>query len=194
MKKIVGIVPNVIERRNSINIVVENNIVIFLKKCFPKSKFIILFETKIENKFDIIIFSGGNSIINLIKNKSNKYREKLDNYYFKYSLKKNIPILGICHGAQFFANFFKSKIIRKKGHTNTNHVIELKSKNKSFVNSFHDFSITKLGPDLEGLAWTKNGSIEAFKHKNKKILGIMWHPERYKTIKKFDLKFIKKNL
>ena len=82
MKKIVGIVPNVIERRNSINIVVENNIVIFLKKCFPKSKFIILFETKIENKFDIIIFSGGNSIINLIKNKSNKYREKLDNYYF----------------------------------------------------------------------------------------------------------------
>ena len=93
MKKIVGIIPTVIERRNLINITVENNLIIFLKKCFPKSKFIILFETKIEKKFDIIISSGGNSVVNLIKNKSNKYREKLDKYYFKYSLKKNVPFL-----------------------------------------------------------------------------------------------------
>ena len=194
MKKIVGIIPTVIERRNLINITVENNLIIFLKKCFPKSKFIILFETKIEKKFDIIISSGGNSVVNLIKNKSNKYREKLDKYYFKYSLKKNVPFLGICHGAQFLANYFKSNIIRKKGHTNTNHLIELGSKNKSLVNSFHDFSIIKLGPGLQELAWTKDGSIEAFKHKDKKILGIMWHPERYQIIRKFDLKFIKKNL
>ena len=62
------------------------------------------------------------------------------------------------------------------------------------VNSYHDFSIVKLGRSLDNLAFTKDGSIEAFKHKRKKILGIMWHPERYKKIKKFDLDFIKKHL
>ena len=66
--------------------------------------------------------------------------------------------------------------------------------NNEMVNSYHDFSIVRLGGSLVNLAFTKDGSIEAFKHKNKKILGIMWHPERYKKIKNFDLKFIKKHL
>jgi putative glutamine amidotransferase len=44
------------------------------------------------------------------------------------------------------------------------------------------------------LAKSDDGSIEAFRHVNKKILGIMWHPERYNKIKKFDLDFIKKFL
>ena len=36
-------------------------------------------------------------------------------------------------------------------------------------------------------------SIEAFQNENKKIMGIMWHPERRKKIQKIDLKNIKKN-
>lgn len=62
------------------------------------------------------------------------------------------------------------------------------------MNSYHDYSITKLGNSLNTLAKSDDGSIEAFKHINKRILGIMWHPERYKKIKKFDLEFIKKFL
>ena len=42
------------------------------------------------------------------------------------------------------------------------------------------------------IAYTKDGSIEAFIHEKKRILGIMWHPERYNQIRKFDIKFIKK--
>ena len=33
--------------------------------------------------------------------------------------------------------------------------------------------------------------MEAFHIKNKKILGLMWHPERYSKIKKIDQKIIK---
>ena len=44
------------------------------------------------------------------------------------------------------------------------------------------------------IAFTKDSSIEAFKHNNKQILGIMWHPERYKKIRKFDIQFLKKYL
>ena len=65
---------------------------------------------------------------------------------------------------------------------------------KSALNSYHNFAITKLGKKLIKIACAEDGSIEAFKHFDKRILGIMWHPERYKKIKKFDLQFIKKNL
>ena len=93
------------------------------------------------------------------------------------------------------AEFFKSKIIKKNGHTKNNHFIYFNSRIKNQkVNSYHDYSITKLGKNLDIIAYTKDGSIEAFRHKKKKILGIMWHPERYHKIKEFDLQFIKKYL
>jgi gamma-glutamyl-gamma-aminobutyrate hydrolase PuuD len=37
-----------------------------------------------------------------------------------------------------------------------------------------------------------DNSIEAFKHLKFKIYGIMWHPERNKKIKYFDIKYFKK--
>ena len=36
-----------------------------------------------------------------------------------------------------------------------------------------------------------DNTVEAFHAKNKKILGIMWHPERYDKFKYFDKKLIK---
>ena len=33
---------------------------------------------------------------------------------------------------------------------------------------------------------SKDNKIESFLSKDKKILGIMWHPERYKNFRKFD--------
>ena len=34
-------------------------------------------------------------------------------------------------------------------------------------------------------------SIEFFQHKKKQILGIMWHPERYKKFKELDKRIFK---
>ena len=194
MIKKIGIIPTVIERRKAVNLIIDNNLIIFLKKCFPKSDLEILFDIKKDNKLNLIISCGGNTIATLNKNIANQFRSKLDKYYFKETLKKNIPFLGICHGAQFIANYYKSKIIKKKNHTNKNHLINFDTKKKITVNSYHDFSIIKLGKELKKIACTNDFSIEAFKHNKKKILGIMWHPERYKKIKKFDIEFIKKYL
>ena len=41
-----------------------------------------------------------------------------------------------------------------------------------------------------GLA--EDNTVEAFHIKDKKILGIMWHPERYKKLKYFYKDLIKK--
>ena len=51
-----------------------------------------------------------------------------------------------------------------------------------------------LGKNLKMLASSNDGVVEYFKHINKLIYGIMWHPERNKKIKKFDREIIKKYL
>jgi putative glutamine amidotransferase len=46
------------------------------------------------------------------------------------------------------------------------------------VNSHHQQSIEKLGPNMQATAWDNNSNIEAFAHVEKPIYGIVWHPER----------------
>lgn len=194
MIKTIGLIPTFINQRNSNNILVDYNLINFIEKCFPNCEIKILLDKKIKFKIDVIISSGGNTLVSFDKSDSNKFRKKLDDYYFNKALVNNIRFLGICHGAQYIANYFKSKIKKKKNHTKKNHNIYFSNKKKMYVNSYHDYSITKLGKNLEKIAWTTDGSIEAFKHKEKKIFSIMWHPERYKIIKNFDLRLIKKYL
>ena len=49
---------------------------------------------------------------------------------------------------------------------------------------------TFVGPPIE--TYFGNLTIsESFSHNKLKVLGIMWHPERYKKIKNFDKNLIK---
>ena len=93
-----------------------------------------------------------------------------------------------------YSRLLQIRNCKKKNHTRKNHLINTIFKKRILVNSYHNFSIVKLGKNINKIAWTKDGSIEAFKHQKKRILGIMWHPERYKKIKKFDLDLLRKNL
>ena len=194
MNKIVGIIPSFIDRRNSIGLIIENTLIKFVKKCFPNYEIKILFDNKIKGRIDLIISSGGNTVISIKNSNANLFRKKLDEYYLKKALKNNIKFLGICHGAQYVANYFGSEIKKKKHHTRTEHKIKFSSKKVVTVNSYHDYSVITLGKNLKKIAWSSDGSVEAFKHTKKKLLSIMWHPERYKKIKNFDLRFIKKYL
>lgn len=193
MKKNLGIIPTIYERRNNLNVIIEKRVFNFLKECFKNYNIIILEDIK-NVKLNLIVSLGGNTLNFLEKNTSNSHRKKLDKFYLNKSIKKKIPFLGICYGAQSLKYLFKIKVIKKIGHRKTNHKIFLANGKTQTVNSYHDYSIVKLDKNFARLAWCKDGSIEAFKHNKHQIMGIMWHPERYKKIKKFDLEFINKYL
>ena len=62
---------------------------------------------KIKKKIDLIIIPGGND---LFKNdKLTKVRLKVEKELIKYSLKKNIPLLGVCRGMQVINYFLAEK-------------------------------------------------------------------------------------
>ena len=137
----------------------------------------------------IILTPGGDP---KIKDERAFVEEKL----IKYAILKNIPLIGICRGAQKINLFFGGKMKKVKNHVRKKHKILGKitrNKNNILVNSYHDYGITRstLSNKFDILAYTQDGIIESFIHKKKKIFGIMWHPERYKNIKYFDLNIFK---
>jgi len=137
-------------------------------------------------KIDGIIFSGGNNVNN------NSIRNNLEYKLLILSKKKNIPVLGICHGLQIINKFEGGTLKKVNNHIRKKH--EILSKIKEYpkiVNSFHNYSISKIGKNLKILARSSDGEIEAIKHEKYNWLGWMWHPERDKKFNRNILNIAK---
>ena len=112
---------------------------------------------------------------------------------FRNLSKKKLPSFGICRGMQMMAHYFSVKLRKINGHVASRHlVINQKNKKKRIVNSFHNWSLTKLPSNFEVMYKAKDNTIEAFKNKSLKWEACMWHPEREKKYSKDDCKIIKK--
>ncbi len=190
------IVPKIYCRfKDQIEYSVEKKLLIFIKKIFPNSNIQIAFKKSIYKKTRLIIFSGGNNIISFSKKKEDIERNKIDNYFFKYGIKKKLPIFGICHGTQYLAKRFGCKFKKTKNHVG-NHFVKIidnqAKKYKQLVNSYHNIIITKKSKNIDILALCDDSSIEAFRHKKLNVGGIIWHPERFKKFKNRDINLIKK--
>ena len=197
----IAFVPTVIERYERLEICFDRNWINFLNFCFKKVKIKILYNINQNIKnYNLIIFSGGNDIVSHKKNLANIFRNKIDSYYFNKALINNIPILGICHGSHFIAQKYKFKLVKKK-HIG-NHKVKILNSNNSRdfnVNSYHNYVIKNLNNKVfETIAVAGDNTIECYTHRYKKILGIIWHPERYEKFRLLDKNllnnFIKKNV
>ncbi len=151
---------------------------------------------KILKKINLLILAGGNDIIS--KRKDSLIRNKIEKNLINKAIKKKIPILGICRGAQLLNIKYGGKIKRINNQMRTRHNIYL-IKNKVIkrsilnVNSFHNFGIKRndLSKRFTPLAFDKENNIEMFMSKKEKIIGVMWHPEREKS-KNILINLIKK--
>ena len=189
----ISILPIVKKYYDSHIISVDLQLINFLKKNFKKSKIEIL-NYKSSLTSDLLVISGGNTIPKFSKKKEDLIRNKLDNFFYKEAIKKKIPIIGICHGAQFLANKFGA-ILKKDnvhGKLRMHDLIVDSNYNKIYkVNSYHNISIKNLSKNFYLLGKTMDNYIEYFKHKKLNITGIIWHPERNYTIQKMDKEIMK---
>jgi len=152
-------------------------------KLIPNNKFL---SEKVLNEINILILAGGNDIES--KNSESKIRNKIEINLIKKAIKKKIPILGICRGAQIVNILFGGKIKKIQGHMRTRHDLYL-NKNRIFkkrvmnVNSFHSYgiSIKSISKKFEIIALDKKNNVEMYTFK-KKIVCTMWHPEREKNL------------
>ncbi len=128
-------------------------------------------------RVDGLVLSGGAPRIGLQKELGNcrEYLEKAD-----------FPILGICAGHQFIAQFFggeaKPSKIPEFGKIELTLVKEDKAlfkgvPKKSIVWESHNDEVTILPKDFEVLGKSENCEIQAMHHKEKPFYGLQFHPE-----------------
>ncbi|MFD1417836.1 gamma-glutamyl-gamma-aminobutyrate hydrolase family protein [Companilactobacillus keshanensis] len=167
-------------------------------------------ESKIDtliNKLDGIIFTGGPDVDPTFMNKepipelgtTNRYRDIFEISLIKKAFDKDIPILGICRGAQVInvalggtvyqdlGVQYKGDLLKHHqtapGNQPTHHVDVIKSAlQKSvgthpFVNSRHHQAIENAAPSLKVVATAPDGVIEAVENKDTSVQAVQWHPE-----------------
>lgn len=183
----------VVYHNNQIEFSVDKKWYEFMNFIFSNSRVLLPYDSVLKrNKIDLIVIGGGNDLPSIKKNKSNTIRQKITTMYFNYGLKNKIPIIGVCYGFQFIAAKCRCEVKALPNHTKSHNIIY---KDRVIrVNSYHNFGVTKLRKNLINLAQAGDKSVELFIHRSKKILGIMWHPERYRKFKKFDKDLINKFL
>lgn len=135
-----------------------------------------------------IILSGGEDI------DFNSKRYALEKKLIDFSIKNDVPVLGICRGMQMINVYFEGQLtlaISKIDSSNIHQVAkphkiamtckDLEVFNRVPVNSYHNCAVLKqqLGKDLVDFAlFEPLNIVEGLFHKNFPIAGIQWHPER----------------
>lgn len=129
-------------------------------------------------------------------------RDKVELNIIKRAMETNKPILAICRGIQILnvslggtlIQDIPSQVKDSIKHTQTvnrswdTHFVTIKENSqlasiiggtKIRVNSLHHQAIDSLAEDLEVVATSKDGIIEAVEHKSycNFLLGVQWHPE-----------------
>lgn len=132
-----------------------------------------------------IIFTGGPNSV---------YEEgapRIDKKIFEL----NIPILGICYGAQLIAYTLGGKVagteIREYGNTevnfNTSSLVFKGLKEESICWMSHTDQIVNLPEGFKITAWSDNCKVAAMENEGKKIYGLQFHPEVKHSQYGFDM-------
>ena len=162
------------------------------------------------NIIDGLIITGGNFSISpaLYGEKTSKFsinqkneRTKFEYNICKKSLKKNIPVLGICGGEQLLNVYFGGTLIQniKTTFPNALNHEQLESRNKAShsvsinkssklykiikqdqikVNSAHYQSVNIPGKNITISGKSDDGIVESIENNNYKwCIGVQWHPE-----------------
>jgi N5-(cytidine 5'-diphosphoramidyl)-L-glutamine hydrolase len=148
-----------------------------------------------------LVLSGGHDIGVTPK------RDLTERYLLAYAIDNDLPVLGICRGMQLIQNYFGGALseVKDDAHIAKTHTVLLSKPSDTFgnfpdvlpneliVNSFHSMCIehNELADVLVPFALDDEGLVEAFCHQTARIIGLMWHPERYARPQSFDTSLIK---
>jgi N5-(cytidine 5'-diphosphoramidyl)-L-glutamine hydrolase len=118
-------------------------------------------------------------------------RDATENTLVDFAEARALPVLGVCRGMQLIQHRFGVHLRRVSGHVASRQTIYSDGEMLE-VNSYHNFGSTETCDPLQAWAYAEDGIIEAVRHRNKKMIGIMWHPERLRPFAARDISFFER--
>jgi putative glutamine amidotransferase len=138
-------------------------------------------------ELDAIILTGGNDLQH-VEGGTNiaPERDGFEAVLIETALTEELPVLGVCRGAQHLNIHFGGSVSKVEGHVATEHQLRVTNSPLTnipetlSVNSYHNYGIKEsdIASELQIAALTEDNSIEWATHKSHPITAIMWHPER----------------
>ena len=128
---------------------------------------------------DGVLLTGGNDL-GVYEN-----RDVTEETLLAWSVKKNLPALGLCRGMQLMGSLGGAFLEEVTNHIKKYHKIDGQILDN--VNSYHRFAFKALPSNYKILAKTSDGVIEAFRHAINNWEGWMWHPEREEKFRLVDI-------
>lgn len=122
-----------------------------------------------------VVLSGGNDLV--AYGGDAPERDAVELALLSHAMHEEVPLFGVCRGAQLLLAAFGNRLERVPGHVGTCHALVGDGWGRS-VNSYHAWGCRRLSAPLCVLARSEDGVIEAFGHADLPLLGVMWHPER----------------
>lgn len=155
-------------------------------------------------ELDALIIGGGDDISPehydgdiLAKVKADPERDRLEMHWIRWALEKDVPLLGICRGAQLInvvlggtlhqdIRHFRKHTYNRPGVLPTKQV-ELEAgsrmaaicgKQSLRVNSLHHQAVKDPGANIRVVGWDLDRITQAIEcSAGRKIIGVQWHPE-----------------
>jgi len=136
-------------------------------------------------KPDGILLSGGNNIGEF------EIRDDVETVLYKWAIEKGKPIFGICRGMQFISYLNGGNLKQVENHVSKIHdIYTLPKYNTLSRYSYHEYALDKCPKNFTVTHMSSDNIIEGIEHIDKKIKGIMWHPERENNFQDYDLELI----
>lgn len=118
-----------------------------------------------------LLLSGGNDI------GAAPERDESERTLLAWAERRGLPVLGVCRGMQMLLHLAGAELEPVPGHAGTRHPVFFDGKRVE-VNSYHGFAARSVPEDWRAAAMAEDGVVEAVRHRERLVLGIMWHPER----------------
>ena len=125
-----------------------------------------------------VVFSGGDNLVTY--GGPALGRDETERALLGWAIDTGVPVLGVCRGAQLLLDAFGVELVPVDGHVATRHVIDGDAAPRT-VNSYHRYAAHAVTAPLRITA-TCGDVVEAFEHRDARVAGIMWHPEREDTV------------
>lgn len=123
-----------------------------------------------------VLLTGGNDLV--AYGGDAPERDETEAAVIAWARRHRLPVLGVCRGMQVLLWLADARLEAVDGHVARRHEVTLRQGSRRVVNSFHRWAARRLPADWTAEAVCGDGVVEAARHVEEPLLGIMWHPER----------------